>query len=559
MSTKIKFYTLIAGLALFSQAANSQTNATLEMTTGGSVGSPAATGNGFGPRTTNHVIRLDRDNANNNTFSVQSPSVTATVSLENQSYTGLTYGAGTTNATGSSNAISTGLVFGAGPSLPIGAAPGLPDGQQASPLNSYFYHGFIDGSGGPVNGMFMSDPTASPVADYPGANGTGLDISTGNLNKVNMGVAVFTTAQVLFDQNQPNNTTTGYYYGDLVVTFSQFVQNPVIHFAGLGGSYRYLPAGAPNADTSSYTSTFFSTELELAGGVTMTKLSGNEFLSLNGANTRVLNTSARPNGASLFVTPPDAQTFHNYGAASGSVRINATVRSLRFRVYLRGSAASQFNWSSTQAAVPGAVRPPLTGDIWYVSASLKPQQLISLPSTGVTLSAVLANNDVTLNWKTLTEVNSKKFEIERSTDGINFVKVGEKAAAGYSVTDISYNHVDPNMSADIYYYRLKIIDLDNRFTYSNNAIVRKGSVKSISVFPNPVTDYTNIEFTNAKGVYSISIINQAGQILQVRKAEINGTVQYVRIEKGSLPTGMYHVRIVNTESGEINTQKLIVK
>jgi hypothetical protein len=277
-------------------------------------------------------------------------------------------------------------------------------------------------------------------------------------------------------------------------------------------------------------------------------------MSVSGKN--ILNNAATPNGGSQS----NLGDFNNYGAATGSVQIPGVYTTIQFRVWLRGSNSSQFGWSSAGVGVvTGATHPPLTGDVWMISASFEKQQIITLPSTGVTLSGTLNGNNVSLNWKTLTEVNSKSFEIERSTDGINFVKVGEKAAAGYSVSDINYSHIDPNMTASIYYYRLKMVDLDNRFTYSNLAIVRKGTKSAITVFPNPVTDYTNVEFSNAKGTYNISVINQAGQVLQVRNAEITSTVQYVRIEKGNLPTGMYHLRIVNTESGDVQTQKLIVK
>lgn len=541
MSTKIKFYTLLFCLAA---AKFSQGQTTLEMTTRNFVGTPA-----LGP-TTSPIgpINFERDNSNNNQFSTTPPAqaVAVTVSFANQTYTGLSY----------SN-VSTGLVFGGSPTTATsGTIPATP--QQVDPNDTYNILGsFSAAVGGPTNDMFTSRPSAAPTVQ----SGTGIiadGIFSSPANGANGAVGVFTAAQVQFDRPggpSVHNSATRYYYGDVVLTFSRFVTNPVIHIAGLGGNYRYFPVTGTNPnDPSQWRSTYFSTELEVQPGFSLTRMSGNQFFTVSGSN--ITNSATIPNGASVNTV---GGLFQDLGAASGSFRINGPVRTVVLRVYLRGADASNFPWSTVQANVAGGDRNPFTGDIWWVAASVEPTNLIPLPSTGVTLSAALTGNDVSLNWKTLSEVNSKSFEIERSTDGINFAKVGEKAAAGYSTTDLNYNFIDPNMTANVYYYRLRMVDMDNGFKYSNTAIVRKGAKKSISVFPNPVTDYTNIEFSNAKGLYNISVINQAGQILQVRNVEVNGTVQYVRIEKGNMPAGMYHIRIVNTESGVTDTQKLIVK
>ena len=370
MCLKIRIYAMLVASMMLGKLTYSQT-ATLELTTGGANGL-SVPGSGFGPRTTAHTVTFEKDLINNSNFSIYSPTLTVQVSLNNQQYTGLTYG------TGSSNPTTTGLVFGAGPSLSTGGTI-----QQVSPLNSYDILGAFNGTGGPRNGMFMSSPSAVPtVSPYPTQSGVGID-ATGDAfgNDVNAGVEVFTTAQVLYDQfppnGAPNTTASRYYFGDLVITFSRIVNNPVIQIAGLGGSYRYLPIGAPSSDSSNYLSTFFSTELELQSNYTMTKMAGNQFLSLSGQN--ILNNALKPNGESFFVAPSSNLSPSNFGAATGSIRVNGFVKTLTFKVWLRGSNASQFNWSGTGiGVVTGATRPPLTGDIWYVSPTMdKPTQQIS--------------------------------------------------------------------------------------------------------------------------------------------------------------------------------------
>jgi hypothetical protein len=533
MKSKFTFSKLIV-LLLVSGQAIAQPTATLELT-GGSTRS----GNGFGPRTTPHVITHQIDLSNNTVFLPYNPAVTATFSFTNQTYTGLTYGAGTANAT------TTGLVFGAGPTLSTEGTV-----QQVTPLNSYDLLGAYGSAGGPTNDMFTSNTLVPTTGTL---NATALPVAGGG---VNSGVEVFTTAQVLFDLNQPHSSTTRYLYGNLVITFNYPIKDPVVHLAGLGGSYRYLPLGA-NDVPGQYRSTYFSSELEYInpGGVTLSKLSGNTFLTVSGNN--ITNNAVRPNGGSVSVPGP----FDNFGAATGSVKVTGTVSQLVFRVYLRGSNQSDFAWSSQGiGVVTGALSAPLSGDIWYVATSFAQPTNSTLPVSGVNLTAALNGNDVDLKWKTTSEINSKHFEIERSIDGINFELLAVKQAAGNSVSELQYTHKDASMNARAYYYRLRLVDVDGKFTYSNTAVVRKaGGIKGIKTFPNPVFVSTNVEFSNAKGNYVISLFNQAGQEVKAMRATITNDVQYVTINRDGLVSGSYYIRVTNIATGEVSTEKLMLQ
>jgi|GEM_PF-866425 len=574
MSTIKKFYTLLAGLLLLSTVTLAQPKL-LELTAVNHFTNPVA-GNGFGPRTTNHVIYFDKDRLNDASFIAQGnspdpitpPYISTTVFLQNQQFTGLTYGAGTVNGFGTSNAVPTGLVFGAGPSGATGAAPGTPNVQQADPLNSYNLLGAFGNGWGPRNGMFMSDAAAAPSpVPYPQAGNTGAGIDAEGLlpspaNDANGGVCVFTCAQVMYDQNRAHNATTRHYYGDVVVQFSRFINQPVIHIAGLGGSYRYCPVGLDPSNLTNWVSTFFTTELELISPFSMTLMASNQFMTISG-NFITNNNTVNPNGESTDQGTPPAGQFNNFGAATGSVRINGTTNFLRFKVYIRGASGSQFNWSAPMSAINGATRDPLSGDIWYISASAKQDQLIPLPATGLKLNAALNGSDVMLTWKTLSEIDTKEFEIERSTDGINFSKIATKAAAGNSATELNYAHTDADMQVPVYYYRLKLVDNDNDYSYSNIAVVRRasGAIKTVRVFPNPAVSQQqlNIEFSNAKGAYVVNLYNQAGQEVLAQKAVVSYSVQYISVNRGSLPAGTYIMKIRNTENGDVFNEKVILQ
>lgn len=74
---------------------------------------------------------------------------------------------------------------------------------------------------------------------------------------------------------------------------------------------------------------------------------------------------------------------------------------------------------------------------------------------------------VALDWASVSETNSKHYEIERSTDGKNFSQVGVVDAAGESHEVLNYSFIDRSTeSLGIYYYRLKMVDRDETFEYS---------------------------------------------------------------------------------------------
>lgn len=359
---------MLVGIALIAmQGLMAQAIPTIELPylpTGGNGGTNLGIGASIAPV----VPKFWNDNANSNAFTTYTPTSTFSVALANQQFTGFNYGTANYGGLGISTQQSTGLVFGITPALANDPSPvngGTPADARYLRLGTY------PGNGGPVNNMFTSNPTAT------GAQlGTGINVINGGNSSINGGVEIFTTAQVLFSDTLAHPRGSRVYFGDLVLTFSQPVKNPVIHIAGLGGSYRYLPFQRVDVPAN-YVSTFFSTELELSTpGLTSSLLSGNNYIALSGNNI-LNNNDVNPNGGSVF--DPTETPFNNVGAASGSIKITGIVQQLVYRVYLQGGTASDFAWSApgTKVLGPAAPRDPFTGDIWYVAASYdKPTQQI---------------------------------------------------------------------------------------------------------------------------------------------------------------------------------------
>jgi len=556
MSTNFKNKILLLFLIITGLHANSQFQ-TIELPRQGT------NINSLGPSTANLgpvSMVLDPQNDGSTPFSSLTGSqvTSVTFKLVNQQYTGLTY-----------TGLNTGLAFGASPTTAVANPPGQPAGQQTvDPLNLYQNLGyFAVAPGGPTNNFYSSHPTIFP--------GTGIITGATAITQArqNGAATIFTAAQVQYDQgiqNNPSpvpttfNSSTRHYYGDLVIEFNRFITNPVIHIAGLGGSYFYLPVGAgPASDPNQWRRSHFTTELESI--YSLTQLSGNTYFTVSGGNIR--NSAAKPDGASVSTTISPSDPFDHLGAASGSVRLNGVYRTIVLKVYLRGSditdAVREFAWSAPGSASnndPATLRNPLTGDIWLVSVSTEPAQLIPLPATGMNLNAALNGSDVQLSWKTLSEINTKEFAIERSTDGINFSVIGTKESIGNSAVETNYSLVDANMQVPVYYYRLKLYDIDGAYKYSNVAVVRKsGSIKGIRVFPNPAINQLNVEFNQAKGDYMISLFNQAGQEVSVQRAIVQYNVQYISLNRNGLPAGSYIMNVRNTASGEAYSEKVILQ
>jgi hypothetical protein len=89
-----------------------------------------------------------------------------------------------------------------------------------------------------------------------------------------------------------------------------------------------------------------------------------------------------------------------------------------------------------------------------------------LPIELLTFTADAAENEVVLNWSTASEINNHYFEIERSLDTKNAVKIGKVDGAGNSNTYLNYTLPDENPELGINYYRLKQVDFDGKFTFS---------------------------------------------------------------------------------------------
>jgi uncharacterized repeat protein (TIGR01451 family) len=151
-----------------------------------------------------------------------------------------------------------------------------------------------------------------------------------------------------------------------------------------------------------------------------------------------------------------------------------------------------------------------------------------------------------LYWNTASEINTKSFIIEQSTDGISFNDIATVNAKGFGGHSYS-SAVADNYS--IVYYRLKIIDNDGSYNYSPIVKLKASQAKGFIVLNNPVKDIITIK-TNDESLNNTAatIINSAGIV--VKRFVMHTSTQ--TIDVSSLPAGGYYLQ---TQS---NSLKVII-
>lgn len=191
------------------------------------------------------------------------------------------------------------------------------------------------------------------------------------------------------------------------------------------------------------------------------------------------------------------------------------------------------------------------------------QMSIVLPVNIVSVSATRnTDRSIAVRWKVENELNIVKYEVERSKEGVNFTGIldaGPVASNGGSASYLK-NDLSP-LSADNF-YRIKAISLDGQVQYSPIVKVSALTVKStISVNPNPVENKTlNVSFVGqAKGVYTIELLNAIGQIVYKGRVAVNhsNVTETILLDK-NIAGGTYRLRVTGTE-GEVNSQSIMVQ
>lgn len=191
------------------------------------------------------------------------------------------------------------------------------------------------------------------------------------------------------------------------------------------------------------------------------------------------------------------------------------------------------------------------GTDWNDGASCKNANI--LPVTWVNFTAENINNEVSLEWKTASELNNLGYEIQHSIDGKtweNISFVNSKNSSGNSNIPLNYQftHTQPSLGNN--YYRLKQIDFDGKFEYSKIVAANISSTEAISIYPNPAKDILQIKGLTTEN--TVTITNNIGSVVKTFTNVKNSLLIK------DLPKGIYSISIYSQQNEIIKTLQLVI-
>jgi hypothetical protein len=232
---------------------------------------------------------------------------------------------------------------------------------------------------------------------------------------------------------------------------------------------------------------------------------------------------------------------------------------------VRGNGTS---WENKGGDIIGT---PASGNITTTArqAVFSPWTFASLSSTFNPLPLTLlsftaksvADKRVHLKWETVNEQNTAYFEIQRSQDGLDFTAIGQIPAAENSPQIQAYAVTDDSPLAGINYYRLKMVDLDNKFSYSNLAWAEIGQGNKLildKIYPNPFKNEFTISFFAPKeAFYQVNLTNLQGiKVWQAQgKNDLSPAIIH-SVQLPNLPNGVY---LINIQVGAQTLQEKLLK
>lgn len=388
-----------------------------------------------------------------------------------------------------------------------------------SSFSPIWSNGNVSGSASNVNGSSINCNTTVTL------NGGGVFMpslgSSGSLTPTVIG-AVFTipgaTNRIQVTPNYTNNSS----YTNIVLSFSTPVTNVTFRIADI--------------DKANATSTTYYDRVTVTGSdgsttfnPTITKYDAStdpNFLVISGNTARVNTTNGQSGNSASDASDQRGTVTVNFG----SVTINSVT------IRYDNAAGADANPASQSIAV---------GQVSFTQSTL--------PVSLTDFNGHWQANDVILNWSTSHEFNSASFEIERNNGNNNWEKIGVVVAAGFSSDHRSYSFKDINPTGSQLFYRLKQMDIDHNFKYSNVVrISRKNYQTGINVYPNPFTDKVNITLLSRSiQIVTLLLTDISGKVIRSESKKVfigENNIMLGELEKTS--KGIYIVTI-RDENGEI--------
>lgn len=299
-------------------------------------------------------------------------------------------------------------------------------------------------------------------------------------------------------------------------------------------------------------------------------------VSITGGSGMGLNGYGEPSGAGVTTTPPGTPPA-NWDEVGLSLNRANTSASSEFPVGVPVIIASySINFSASVLPIPATVvdireLATSTGSFYVTFDDPVTRRPFILPAPAA-LPIKIAffdadryrdQNASDLRWTSVSEKNASHFELERSIDGRNFEFIANIKAEGGIDKVKEYQYIDDKLiftrsTVNIFYYRLKMVDLDGKFEYSEVRSVRFDNSDKVEITysPNPTANKVFVNMSTpvageAQDVNAV-IYDINGKQIMTRSISTNGITE---IDLSHLPAASYNFNV--EYAGKVFTKTII--
>lgn len=266
---------------------------------------------------------------------------------------------------------------------------------------------------------------------------------------------------------------------------------------------------------------------------TLTKIAGISDFSVNDATKTVSDATSSTGGAST-----------------------CAVDALSTEGLLKVSSTTPF----TRLAYSNSRNNPLGfGDTYLLNFGLSSSAVLPIK-----LSSFTAQSDdcgIYLQWKTESETDFDRFEVEQSNDGVQYQAAATISAKGFGS---SYSKNLYNLKNGNWIVRLKMIDKDGKYTYSEaiKLLLDCNNHHSIQLYPNPISgsEFVLLNFNGSyDGIVNLNVYNISGELMYTKQEHLLNGHNSIRIDLTNVQKGNYFVRMVDDKGELIEKALSIIK
>ena len=163
-----------------------------------------------------------------------------------------------------------------------------------------------------------------------------------------------------------------------------------------------------------------------------------------------------------------------------------------------------------------------------------------------------------LNWTTVTETNNDYFEIEKSIDGVLFSTIGNVNGSGNSYNLNTYGFADSKPHYGVSYYRLRQVDYNGEYSYSNVVAIKQSKGAEVAIIPNPTVGKVNLNFVSKEANNYKIIVSNVSKIIHSESLFVDKGNHVVRLHYfATLAAGIYFVKIIDDQGNLIKIEKVV--